>query len=211
MNLVTLIPKEKRQYPKTNFKQVAFSDMIMVDYNHSKKVKIERNKTFQRVLERKKISFEIFNHITQFLIISKKTAIGKVQLKLDGLLTRCEVHEIADVMDIKNPRKATGSKLEIKLRLRTPLLKPEITQKHERWVQIDFSNQVAGSSVSERSNIPKTTAEVKVPSPNPSSSLNPKVEVAKTSPSSSRSPSPSPQNAEENSEEIEEMILQFKK
>jgi hypothetical protein len=67
------------------------------DINYSKKINIQRNKNFQRVLERKKCLMEVYSYSTQFMFLKKKTLIGKGFLKLDSLLNKCEIHEIVTV------------------------------------------------------------------------------------------------------------------
>lgn len=71
------------------------------------------------------MTFEIF-HYRGFLW--KALSLGKVVVKLDGLLDNCEIHEIVDLMD-SGSRRSNGSKLEYYVRLRTPILKPEIKDK----------------------------------------------------------------------------------
>ena len=46
-------------------------------------------------------------------------------------------------MDINNPRKKVGGKLEVRVRVRTPLAKPEIVVKTERWLRLEFGSGVA--------------------------------------------------------------------
>ncbi|KAJ3273745.1 Coiled-coil and C2 domain-containing protein 1B [Borealophlyctis nickersoniae] len=116
------------------------------EYNHVKKVRIERTRTFQRYLERKKATFEVF-HYRGFFGLGKRISLGKCSVKLDALLTKCEVHEIVELMDATNPRRSTGGKLEIRIRVRTPILKPDIAKKQEKWLVVHFGGDSAGSVV----------------------------------------------------------------
>ncbi|KAI9345832.1 hypothetical protein DFJ73DRAFT_487567 [Zopfochytrium polystomum] len=73
---------------------------------------------------------------------------------MEELLRRCEVHEVVELMDKTNPRKSTGGKLEVALRLRTPLLKPEIVRTREKWLVLD----AGASSGSLRPAVPSAAA-----------------------------------------------------
>ena len=71
---------------------------INPEFNHTSTVKIEKTKAFQRYLERKKATFEV-NMATKsfFGLMSQQKLIGKASLKIDQLLTRCEVHQYVQV------------------------------------------------------------------------------------------------------------------
>ncbi|KAJ2993250.1 hypothetical protein HDV02_002562 [Globomyces sp. JEL0801] len=86
------------------------------EYNFKTKIKIERTKSFQRFLERKKATFELF--------YLSKSLFGMLSKKI--------------VMDPSNPRKPTGAKVEIKIRLRAPLVKPDIAKLSEKWLVLTF-------------------------------------------------------------------------
>ena len=66
-------------------------------YAFTKKIKIERTKTFQRFLERKKATFELVFHSVQYFVMAKKTVSARAQVKLDTLLSKCEIHEMIPV------------------------------------------------------------------------------------------------------------------
>ncbi|KAJ3077003.1 Coiled-coil and C2 domain-containing protein 1B, partial [Rhizoclosmatium hyalinum] len=76
------------------------------------------------------------------LLAGKPVPVGRASVALSGLLTKAEVHEVVDLVDVANPRKLVGGKLEIKLRLRVPLSKSDVVLKEERWVVVDFSGQL---------------------------------------------------------------------
>nr|KAJ3421690.1 Coiled-coil and C2 domain-containing protein 1B [Polyrhizophydium stewartii] len=101
------------------------------EYGFTKRVRIERNRAFQRFLERRKAVFEIYHSKPGLLsyVVTRRLLLGKATIKLEPLLTKCEIHEIVDIVDPNNPRKPTGSKLEIKIRLRQPLLKQDMKPK----------------------------------------------------------------------------------
>ncbi|CAG8836489.1 9571_t:CDS:2, partial [Racocetra persica] len=95
---------------------------------------------------RKKAIFEVF-HYRGFL--RRAISLGKAQLKLDSLAGKAEIHEVLDLVD--NNRKPTGGKLEVRLRLRSPLLKPDIIQKTEKWLVVhgfNLNNPIANTQVS---------------------------------------------------------------
>ncbi|KAI8827160.1 uncharacterized protein EV422DRAFT_28179 [Fimicolochytrium jonesii] len=116
------------------------------EYAFSRKVKIARTRGFQRYLERKKATFEVFHYQRGFLLLGKRVSLGRIQVKMEPLLTKCEVHEIAELVDAANPRRTTGGKIEVRLRLRSPISKPDVVVKEERWLTIDFSGG-AGTNV----------------------------------------------------------------
>lgn len=45
-------------------------------------------------------------------------------------------------MNPSNPRNPTGCKVEVRIRLRQPLLKRHIVTKEERWVQIEMNSSL---------------------------------------------------------------------
>ncbi|CAG8592425.1 4859_t:CDS:2, partial [Ambispora gerdemannii] len=105
------------------------------EFNFKKIVLIDRGSRLQRHLERKKALFEVFHYRGFF---RKAVSLGKVQVKLDSLLVKPEIHEIFDLVD--SSRRPTGGKLEIKLRVRRPIsknVKNEIVTKNLKWVIID--------------------------------------------------------------------------
>uniref|UniRef100_A0A672HMW8 DM14 domain-containing protein n=1 Tax=Salarias fasciatus TaxID=181472 RepID=A0A672HMW8_SALFA len=79
--------------------------------------------------------------------------IGSALVKLDKLESLSEIREIVEVMD---GRKATGGRLEVKVRLREPLSGQDMQTSTERWLVIDPSQVFTPSSVrnSERSASP---------------------------------------------------------
>ncbi|KAI8835669.1 hypothetical protein BJ741DRAFT_549668 [Chytriomyces cf. hyalinus JEL632] len=111
------------------------------EFNYSKRIKIDRNRPFQRHLERKRAVFDVYHLAKGFggiSMFSKPVQIGRASVPLNTLLNKCEIHEVVDIMDVVNPRKSTGGKLEVKLRLRVPLAKRDITVKQERWVALSL-------------------------------------------------------------------------
>ncbi|XP_029163018.1 LOW QUALITY PROTEIN: coiled-coil and C2 domain-containing protein 1-like [Nylanderia fulva] len=60
--------------------------------------------------------------------------LGTVTIKLQPLESQCTLHDSFPLMD---GRKATGGKLEIKIRLRNPILFKQIENMTEKWLTID--------------------------------------------------------------------------
>ena len=73
---------------------VVLYSMDGVEFQYKKVVKIDRTKAFQRFLERKKATFEVF-HNRGFL--RKAISLGRAVVKLDDLLVHSEVYEVVEV------------------------------------------------------------------------------------------------------------------
>ncbi|KAJ3313472.1 Coiled-coil and C2 domain-containing protein 1B [Boothiomyces sp. JEL0838] len=54
-----------------------------------------------------------------------------------------------EIMDVSNPRKATGGKVEIKIRMRAPLIKADMVKNTDKWLVLSFgqSNTTAKETV----------------------------------------------------------------
>jgi hypothetical protein len=69
-------------------------------YNVTRKIPIQRNRTLQRVLEKKKLTITISNSIRLFSFIPMGSMIyGHVSIDLQSLLTHCDIHEFAEVRE----------------------------------------------------------------------------------------------------------------
>ncbi|GBB92134.1 hypothetical protein RclHR1_01970016 [Rhizophagus clarus] len=113
-------------------------------FNWKKVINIERmSKSFIRHVSTKKATFEVF-HYRGFL--RKAISLGKAIIKLEQLINKTEIHQVLDLVD--NLRKPTGGKLEIRLRVRTPLSnRPDIVTKTEKWLIIDEFNTTQVSTL----------------------------------------------------------------
>ncbi|ORZ38130.1 hypothetical protein BCR44DRAFT_1511410 [Catenaria anguillulae PL171] len=145
------------------------------DINQSFRIGIgdRKNKALQRHLERRKASLEVLYQSGGLFgsgLFSSRVSLGKAQLKLDALLTKSEIHEVVKLVDAN--RRPMGGSLEIRIRMRQPLLRADVAELNERWITLRRSD--AGVPV-----VSPTTAT------NPSTGLQ-------HPPSRSRSPSPSP-------------------
>ncbi|KAJ3392921.1 Coiled-coil and C2 domain-containing protein 1B [Entophlyctis sp. JEL0112] len=120
------------------------------EFNSSKKCKVfarENGRTLVRTVERKRAFFDVFHQVQGWLFAGKPVHIGRASIPLSDLLSKCEIHEVVNLVDPINPRKTTGGKLEIQIRVRVPLLKPAVSVKEERWVSVDFSGQLTAAPV----------------------------------------------------------------
>ena len=136
------------------------------DYKFKTLIKIERSKPFQRFLERKKATFELFYlQKSLFGLMASRVGSGKASVKLDDLLSKCEIHQVLPLMDPSNPRKATGSTLEIKIRLRAPLIKPDVVTVSEQWLQVVFGEPASVGTLTSSSSVHSVPPTSSVGSP----------------------------------------------
>ncbi|KAF9574176.1 hypothetical protein EC968_007271 [Mortierella alpina] len=106
------------------------------DFNYSKTLGIERSRAFQRFVERRKATFEVWHYRG---MLWKDYLLGRAQIPLQALLNHSEINEIIPLVDPAT-RRNTGGKIEVRIRLQRPLLKPEIAVKEEKWLVIDEFN-----------------------------------------------------------------------
>ncbi|KTF86981.1 hypothetical protein cypCar_00015053 [Cyprinus carpio] len=105
---------------------------VLVEYNQNFKLNINRNhRGFRRVIQSKGLKLEVL-HKGGFLRSDKP--VGTAQLKLEKLETESEVREIVELMD---GRKATGGRLEVRVRLREPLGGQDHQTVTERWLVLE--------------------------------------------------------------------------
>ncbi|XP_051560655.1 coiled-coil and C2 domain-containing protein 1A-like [Myxocyprinus asiaticus] len=86
---------------------------------------------FKRVVQAKGIKFEIIHKGGLF---KTDKVVGSAQLKLEALENQCEIREIIDVLD---GRKATGGKLEVRVKIREPLGGVQLKPVTDKWLVID--------------------------------------------------------------------------
>ncbi|XP_016327973.1 coiled-coil and C2 domain-containing protein 1B-like isoform X2 [Sinocyclocheilus anshuiensis] len=123
-------------YPSTDQPQKHKTSVIKntnnPEYNQSFKLNINRNhRGFRRVIQSKGLKLEVL-HKGGFLRSDKP--IGTALLKLEKLETESEVREIVELMD---GRKATGGRLEVRVRLREPLGGQDHQTVTERWLVLE--------------------------------------------------------------------------
>ncbi|XP_068557917.1 coiled-coil and C2 domain-containing protein 1B isoform X2 [Cebidichthys violaceus] len=104
------------------------------EYKQSFTLSINRkHRGFRRVVTSKGLKLELL-HKGGFLRSDKP--IGTAHVKLEKLESQSEIREIVEVMD---GRKATGGRVEVKIRLREPLSGQDMQKSTERWLVIDPS------------------------------------------------------------------------
>ncbi|XP_041449741.1 coiled-coil and C2 domain-containing protein 1-like isoform X2 [Drosophila obscura] len=135
-------PKEVDTYVRVEFpllndesfktKTNVIKDTNSPDYDERFKVDIQRsNRQFQRIFKRHGVKLEIYSRGG---FLRSDTLIGTVNVKLQPLETKCDIHDTYDLMD---GRKQVGGKLEIKVRVRNPILTKQIEHINEKWLVLD--------------------------------------------------------------------------
>ncbi|XP_057379948.1 coiled-coil and C2 domain-containing protein 1-like [Daphnia carinata] len=98
------------------------------EYNETFVVTINRqSRTLLRVFKAKLIKFEVW---AKSRFLRSDVLIGTASVKLADLLNHCQIHQAVDLMD---GRKPVGGKLEVKIRLRNPIVGKEMEQVQEKW------------------------------------------------------------------------------
>lgn len=102
------------------------------DYDQNFKVDIQRsNRQCQRQFKRHSAKFEVYSRGG---FLRSDILIGTVTVKLQPLETKCEIHDTFNLME---GRKAVGGQLELKIRLRNPIVAKQIEHINEKWLIID--------------------------------------------------------------------------
>ncbi|KAK5926882.1 hypothetical protein CgunFtcFv8_022417 [Champsocephalus gunnari] len=102
------------------------------EFKETFKLNINRtHRGFKRVVQSKGIKFEIVHKGGLF---KTDKVIGTAHLKLETLENHCDLREIIEVMD---GRKATGGKLEVRVKIREPLSGVDLQPVTEKWLVLD--------------------------------------------------------------------------
>ncbi|KAG0335633.1 Coiled-coil and C2 domain-containing protein 1B [Podila horticola] len=161
------------------------------DFGFKKTLNIERTRAFQRFVERRKATFEVWHYRG---IFRTSYLLGKAQVPLQPLLDHSEIHEIFPIVDPNN-RRSTGGKIELKITLQRPLLKPEIAVKEEKWLVIDeFNSGGLGFPSSITASVPQPRNANATGSPSGKTAVATTGKSART-PTPSHSPAPKVPNA----------------
>uniref|UniRef100_A0A3P9K7Q1 Coiled-coil and C2 domain-containing protein 1B n=1 Tax=Oryzias latipes TaxID=8090 RepID=A0A3P9K7Q1_ORYLA len=108
------------------------------EFKENFKLHINRgHRAFKRAVQSKGIKFEVIHKGGLF---KTDRVVGTAHLKLEALETHCDIREIIDVFD---GRKATGGKLEVRVKIREPLSGAELQPVTEKWLVVE-----PGSSLS---------------------------------------------------------------
>ncbi|CAJ1053752.1 coiled-coil and C2 domain-containing protein 1A [Xyrichtys novacula] len=102
------------------------------EFKEQFKLNISRtHRGFKRVVQSKGIKFEVLHKGGLF---KTDKVVGTAQLKLEALENHCSVREIIEVMD---GRKATGGKLEVRVKIREPLTGVDLQPVTEKWLVLE--------------------------------------------------------------------------
>ncbi|KAJ4944273.1 hypothetical protein JOQ06_012818 [Pogonophryne albipinna] len=109
------------------------------EFKETFKLNINRtHRGFKRVVQSKGIKFEIVHKGGLF---KTDKVIGTAHLKLETLENHCDLREIIEVMD---GRKATGGKLEVRVKIREPLSGVDLQPVTEKWLVLDPRDRRSG-------------------------------------------------------------------
>lgn len=113
-------------------------------YNFSKRVvfKSAAGTSLADTLKTKAVRVELLEY--RGTLINHEKPVGAVSLKLEGLERECELHEAPDLMDCQSGRHAVGGRVEIHVRIRTPLqpqyaveMRRETVLVIDRWIPMN--------------------------------------------------------------------------
>ncbi|CAO0794104.1 unnamed protein product [Mucor circinelloides] len=117
---------------------------INPEFDFTIQIPISRtNRLFQRYVQRKKLTIEVFHNKYTYGLFRRPVSLGKVIIPMDRLLTKSSIAGVFDLLD--GSRKKTGGKIDIQVNLREPLTGEDIAKRSERWLVLD----AFGSTVSE--------------------------------------------------------------
>ncbi|XP_071003846.1 coiled-coil and C2 domain-containing protein 1A-like [Oncorhynchus clarkii lewisi] len=129
-----------------------------------------QHRGFKRVVQAKGIKFDIIHKGGLF---KGDKVLGNAQLKLDSLENQCDIRQIIEVLD---GRKATGGKLEVRVKIREPLGGAQLQITTEKWLVLDP--------------VPITTPDREREQQGPSPRSKPKSDNGRNKPSNQSSHSP---------------------
>lgn len=102
------------------------------EFKEQFKLNINRShRAFKRVIQSKGIKFEIIHKGSLF---KNDKVVGTAQLKLEALENNCDFREFIEVMD---GRKATGGKLEVRVKMREPVSGTHLQPVTEKWLVLE--------------------------------------------------------------------------
>lgn len=102
------------------------------EFKEQFKLNINRShRAFKRVIQSKGIKFEIIHKGNLF---KNDKVVGTAQVKLEALENNCDFREFIEVMD---GRKATGGKLEVRVKIREPVSGAHLQPLTEKWLVLE--------------------------------------------------------------------------
>lgn len=118
------------------------------EYNFSKRVAIQRTgASFARAIKSKSVRVEVLER--RGLLFKSEEPLGAVHLKLERLDRECELHEALDLMDVKSGKRPVGGRVELRVRIRAPLLpqhsaeiRRETVLVIDRWARVRQSPSI---------------------------------------------------------------------
>ena len=103
------------------------------EYNHISVVPLNRkDKSCQRIFKRNVAKVEVW---LKGGFLRSDTLLGTAQIKLQSLETECVLHDSFALMD---GRKAVGGQVEVRIRIRNPIVTKQIEKVEEKWLVISF-------------------------------------------------------------------------
>ncbi|GFQ75638.1 coiled-coil and C2 domain-containing protein 1-like [Trichonephila clavata] len=121
------IPQEAPQRAKTHTirdtNNPVFEEEFKFEFNRKSRSQL-------RQFKRQSLKLEVWS---KGGFLRSDTLLGTVNVKLVDLESKCLVHDSFNLMD---GRKACGGKLEVKLRIRDPLLVKQVEEVREKWLVI---------------------------------------------------------------------------
>jgi len=121
-------PKESPFHDKT-----AVKSSSNPEYNHRFVIPVNpKDKGYQRVFKRYNAKVEVW---AKGGFLRSDTLVGTAAVKLLPLETNCEIHDVFPLMD---GRRAVGGQVEVKIRLRNPVVSKQVEKVEETWLVITF-------------------------------------------------------------------------
>ncbi|XP_055927425.1 coiled-coil and C2 domain-containing protein 1-like isoform X2 [Argiope bruennichi] len=121
------IPQESPQRAKTHTvrdtNNPIFQEEFKFEFNRKSRSQL-------RQFKRQALKLEVWS---KGGFLRSDTLLGTVSVKLADLESKCTVHDSFNLMD---GRKSVGGKLEVKLRVRDPLLVKQVEEVREKWLVI---------------------------------------------------------------------------
>ncbi|KAK4297629.1 hypothetical protein Pmani_029971 [Petrolisthes manimaculis] len=123
-------------YPSDNPPQdrcYVVKDTNNPEYNHKTVFSIDRkSRALARVFKRHSLKLHVYAKGGWF---HRDTILGTVKAPLVTLETKCTLHDSFDLMDER--KRMVGGKLEVKVRVRNPIVTKQLEKVSEKWLVID--------------------------------------------------------------------------
>nr|XP_061844019.1 coiled-coil and C2 domain-containing protein 1A-like [Nerophis lumbriciformis] len=141
---------EEAQRDKTNTVKSTSSP----EFKEQFRLNINRtHRGFKRVIQSKGIKFEV---VQKGGLFKTDKILGTAQLKLEGLENHCDIREIIEVMD---GRKATGGKLDVRVKIREPISGVDLQAVTEKWLVLEAVSSLSPPDRRQRAPSPRSKAK----------------------------------------------------